>query len=67
MKDDKRLIRQLKRSIKKTGNRKRRRYLKNPTTDPDAFNFGDDSSAFMNEPRPDQRGVSREVSRYGDV
>jgi hypothetical protein len=67
MKDDKRLIRRLKRSIKKTGNRKRRRFLKNPTTDPDGFNFGDDSSAFMNEPRLNQRGVSSDASRYGDV
>ena len=67
MKDDKRLIRRLKRSIKKTGNRKQRRFLKNPTTDPDGFNFGYDSSAFMNEPRLNQRGVSSDASRYGDV
>ena len=67
MKDDKRLIRRLKRVIKKTGNRKRRRYLKNPTTDPDGFNFGDDSTAFMNEPPCDQRGSSITEFRYGDV
>ena len=51
MSDDKRLLRQLKRSIKQSGNRKRRRYLKNVSTDAEAFSLGDDSSAFMNERR----------------
>ena len=49
MSDDKRILRQLKRSIKQSGNRKRRRYLKDVSTDPDDFDLGDDSSAFMNE------------------
>lgn len=49
MSDDKRLLRQLKRSIKQSGNRKRRRYLKNVFADADSFSLGDDSSAFMNE------------------
>ena len=51
MSDDKRLLRQIKRSIKQSGNRKRRRYLKDVSTDPDDFDLGDDSSAFMNERR----------------
>lgn len=51
MSDDKRLLRQLKRSIKQSGNRKRRRFLKDVSADPDAFDLGDDSSAFMNERR----------------
>lgn len=51
MSDDKRLLRQLKRSIKQSGNRKRRRFLKDVSADPDAFGLGDDSSAFMNERR----------------
>jgi hypothetical protein len=49
MSDDKRLLRQLKRSIKQSGNRKRRRFLKDVSADPDGFDLGDDSSAFMNE------------------
>lgn len=51
MPDDKRLLRQLKRSIKQAGNHKRRRFLKNVSTDPQDFDLGDDSSAFMNERR----------------
>lgn len=49
MKDDKRFLRELKRTIKKTGNRKRRRYLKNITADSDNFAFGRDRSDVMNE------------------
>ncbi|MGZ0172525.1 MAG: hypothetical protein ACKVHE_23545 [Planctomycetales bacterium] len=59
MSDDKRLLRQIKRSIKQSGNRKRRRYLKDVSTDADAFSLGDDSSAFMNERR--QNFDDREV------
>jgi hypothetical protein len=49
MSDDKRLLRQLKRSIKQSGNRKRRRFLKDVSADPDGFDLGDDSSAFVHE------------------
>lgn len=56
MSDDKRLLRQLKRSIKQSGNRKRRRFLKDVSTDPDGFDLGDDSSAIMNERRHKFRG-----------
>jgi hypothetical protein len=51
MKDDKRFLRNLKRDVKRDGNRKRRRYLKNVTADPDAFDFGRARSDVMNEPR----------------
>jgi hypothetical protein len=38
--DDKRFLRKLKRDIKRSGNRKRRRYLKDIATDPGDFRFG---------------------------
>ncbi len=59
MSDDKRLLRQLKRSIKQSGNRKRRRFLKDVSADPDGFDLGDDSSAFMNERRQRRRADTR--------
>ena len=40
MRDDKRLLRQLKRDIKRAGNRKRRRYLKDVNAEADDFSFG---------------------------
>ena len=49
MKDEKRFLRELKRTIKKTGNRKRRRYLKDVTADSEEFTFGRDRSDVMNE------------------
>ena len=51
MKDDKRFLRRLKRDIKRVGNRKRRRYLKNVDADPQEFDFGRKRSDVMNEPR----------------
>jgi hypothetical protein len=51
MKDDKRFLRKLKRDIKRTGNRKRRRYLKDIAADPCDFRFGRERSDVMNEPR----------------
>lgn len=47
--DDKRYLRQLKRDIKKAGNRKMRRYLKDPSADPDEFDYGRKRSEVMNE------------------
>jgi len=45
--DDKRFYRQLKQQVKKTGNRKRRHFLKNLSVDPGDFDFGSaESSAF---------------------
>lgn len=55
MRDDKRLLREIKRSIKQTGNRKRRRFLKDLNVEPDEFSYDNDSSAFMNEPRRTRR------------
>ena len=51
MKDDKRFLRRLKRDIKRSGNRKRRRYLKDVEADPNGFDFGRNRSDVMNEPR----------------
>jgi hypothetical protein len=45
--DDKRFYRELKQQVKKTGNRKRRRFLKDVSADPGDFEFGSaESSAF---------------------
>lgn len=45
--DDKRFYRNLKKHVKKTGNRKRRRFLKDFSANPEDFDFGaDESSAF---------------------
>lgn len=45
--DDKRFYRKLKQEVKKTGNRKRRRFLKDVSVDPGEFEFGSaESSAF---------------------
>ena len=52
MHDDKRRLRQLKRDIKKQGNRKRRRFYKDISAAADDFDFGLDSSRLLNEQRP---------------
>jgi hypothetical protein len=45
--DDKRFYRKLKQEVKRTGNRKRRRFLKDLSADPGDFEFGSaESSAF---------------------
>lgn len=49
MNDDKRLLRKLKRQVKRTGNKKRRRYLKDVAAEPGSFDFGADRSDVMNE------------------
>lgn len=54
MNDDKRLLRELKREVKKQGNRKRRRYLKDIHAEADDFDFGRNRSEVMNE-RPARR------------
>ena len=51
MKNDKRFLRDMKRQIKKTGNRRRRRYLKQIDAVPEDFDFGRERSDVMNEPR----------------
>ena len=57
MHDDKRFLRNLKRQIKKSGNRKRRRYLKDIDAPADDFALGRDRTDVMNEPpkRPKSR------------
>ena len=49
MKDDQRFLRELKRSVKKAGNRKRRRFLKDVTAEADDFSFGRNRTDVMNE------------------
>jgi hypothetical protein len=48
MKDDKRLVRQLKKIVKKDGNKKRRNFLKNVRNNAEDFEFGLKSTKFMN-------------------
>ncbi len=52
MADDKRELRQLKREIKKAGNRQKRRFLKNVEADPDDFDYGRKRSDVMNDRPP---------------
>ncbi len=65
MNDGKRELRELKRQIKKSGNRKRRRYLKDFDADPAGFDFGRHKSDTMNESQKRSRR-SREVSDRSD-
>ena len=51
MKDDKRLLRKLKKEIKRVGNKRRRRFLKDVGAEPADFDFGAARSDVMNEPR----------------
>ncbi|MFZ5830200.1 MAG: hypothetical protein ACOY3P_08930 [Planctomycetota bacterium] len=51
MHDNKRQLRKLKADIKRAGNRKRRRYLKDVGADAGEFRFRRDNSEAMNEPR----------------
>ena len=63
MKDEKRFLRELKRTVKKAGNRKRRRYLKDVAVEPEDFTFGRDRTDVMNEKprnRKNQRTKSSE-------
>ena len=55
MSDDKRLIREIKRNVKKTGNKKRRKHFKNVDTDPDTFDFGRNRSKDWNEKTKDNK------------
>jgi hypothetical protein len=57
MQDDKRFLRKLKRQVKKAGNRKRRRYLKDVDAPADDFDFGRDRTDVMNEPRKGQKST----------
>lgn len=50
MSDDKRLLRKLKREVKRDGNRKRRRFLKDVHSEASDFDFGRNQSDVMNTP-----------------
>ena len=60
MSNEKRFLRTLKRDIKRTGNRKRRRFLKNTDASPEDFDLGRDRTDVMNEqPREKPRRWDR--------
>ena len=60
MRNEKRFLRNLKRDIKRTGNRKRRRYLKDIDASPEDFDLGRDRTDVMNErPRGKQKRWDR--------
>ena len=60
MRNEKRFLRTLKRDIKRTGNRKRRRFLKNIYVSPADFDLGRDRTDVMNEqPREKPRRWDR--------
>lgn len=50
--DDKRFYRQLKEQVKKAGNRKLRRFLKNLNSDPNEFDYGSNESSAFNKKKP---------------
>ena len=54
MRNEKRFLRNLKRDIKRTGNRKRRYFLKNINASPEDFDLGRDRTDVMNE-RPREK------------
>jgi hypothetical protein len=54
MRNEKQFLRNLKRDIKRTGNRKRRRFLKNVDAVADDFDFGRNRTDVMNE-RPREK------------
>jgi hypothetical protein len=61
--NEKRFLRNLKRDIKRTGNRKRRRFLKNIDASPEDFVLGRDRTDVMNErPRDKPRRWDRSDS-----
>jgi hypothetical protein len=60
MRNEKRFLRTLKRDIKRTGNRKRRRFLKDIEASPEDFDLGRDRTDVMNElPREKPRRWGR--------
>jgi hypothetical protein len=48
MSDEKRYYRELKQQVKRTGNKKMRRFLKDPNADPSDFDYGTAESAAFN-------------------
>ena len=53
--DDKRFQRQLKEQVKKAGNRKLRRFLKNLNSDPNEFDYGSNESSAFNKKKPKKK------------
>jgi hypothetical protein len=53
--DEKRRLREEKREVKKSGTRRLRRYLKDPDSDPDEFEYGRKRSEVMNTPPPNPK------------
>lgn len=53
--DEKRRLREEKRELKKSGARRLRRHLKDPSSDPDDFDYGRKRSEVMNTPRPPRK------------
>ena len=67
MRNEQRFLRNLKRDIKRTGNRKRRRFLKNVDASPEDFDLGRSRTDVMNE-RPRQRPrVSHRNNREAEI
>lgn len=64
--DDKRFYRNLKQQVKKTGNRKRRRFLKDLSSEPGEFDFGSDESSTFNG-RDGKNRKRKNKNRNGDV
>jgi len=64
MRNEKRFLRTLKRDIKRSGNRRRRRFLKNIDAAREDFDFGRDRTDVMNE-RP--REKPRQWDRSDDT
>ena len=63
MRNEKRFLRNLKRDIKRTGNRKRRRFLKNIDASAEDFDLGRDRTDLMNErPRDKLRRWHRDTN-----
>ena len=66
MRNEKQFLRNLKRDIKRTGNRKRRRFLKNIDASPEDFDLGRDRTDVMNErPREKPRRWDRSDNTTG--
>ena len=66
MRNEKQFLRSLKRDIKCTGNRKRRRFLKNIDASPEDFDLGRDRTDVMNErPREKPRRLERSDDTAG--
>lgn len=68
MADDKRFLRELRRAVKRKGNRKRRRYLKDIAANPEDFTFGRarcdnlDTKTIRSKPKEEERPTVQPLS-----